>query len=143
MTWVKDGITPAEVVAVLTIIGLVSGGMRVAWVKVIRRLMWLIDDMQGEPARPGQPARPGWAERLEAIESEVTHNGGGSMKDATSRIEQALEENSLITVDLSRKLDDHLADAVRLDERIHHLEVDVHRLPCDQCDHVRHGDPQT
>lgn len=144
------GLNLADWVAVLSIIVIVSGFLRLVWTRAIRPLTRLLDDIQGEPARLGVKAQPGWAERLtniedavESVKAEVTHNGGGSMKDQTHRIEQAVEEVNLRSVDLTRKLNDHIADTVRRDERIHHLEVDVHRLPCDECGHLHHGDPQT
>ena len=37
----------------------------------MRKLFHFIDDVAGEPARPGHPARPGMMERIGALESEV------------------------------------------------------------------------
>jgi hypothetical protein len=55
-----------------------------------------LEDWRGEPGRPGViDARPGVMQRLSALEAttrtiqaEVTHNGGGSLKDAVRRIDE-------------------------------------------------------
>ena len=68
----------------------------------LRRVVHLIDDLSGEPARPGHPRRPGLMERVSAVEDglavveertrELRHNGGGSIKDAIHRVDQALAD---------------------------------------------------
>ena len=142
MRWISDGIDPGEVVAVLTTLTLLAGGLRWLWVKVIRRLLWLIDDMQGEPERPGQSRRPGWGERIASMEAqmstvrrEVTHNSGSSLKDAVGRTELSVQEGNQAVRDLSARFDDHILEAGARDQRIEDLERDVRRLPCDGCDH--------
>ena len=71
--------------------------------RALRRVGHFLDDWFGEPARDDQPARPGVMARLGRIEnrqarteqrvgsmeSELKPNGGGSMKDQVTRIEQA------------------------------------------------------
>lgn len=58
-------ITAAGVVVVLA--GLAGWLLAKAW-PALRKFAWFVDDMTGEPARPGVPARPGISERLAALE---------------------------------------------------------------------------
>ncbi|APU20959.1 hypothetical protein [Actinoalloteichus sp. GBA129-24] len=68
----------------------------------LRRLGHLIDDLSGEPARPGHPARPGLMQRVGTLEDrlgvveertrELKHNGGSSIKDAVHRVDAALSD---------------------------------------------------
>lgn len=46
-----------------------------------RKVNDLIDDLIGEPARPGVSRRPGVMERLDNIEKEVKLKNGSSLKD--------------------------------------------------------------
>lgn len=53
-----------------------------------------LEDWRGEPERPGVSARPGVMARLGEMESrtaELRPNGGGSIKDAITRIDQRSE----------------------------------------------------
>lgn len=79
-----------------------------------RKLMHFIDDVAGEPARPGIPARPGLMERVARIEHEITPNHGGSMNDALRRVEAAQTdhraENDEKFAAISNRLDE-LAEA--------------------------------
>jgi hypothetical protein len=50
----------------------------------------LRDDLLGEPARQGVPARPGVMERMARIEGELTFNGGKSLKDTVTQINERL-----------------------------------------------------
>jgi hypothetical protein len=57
----------------------------------LARAIWhFLEGWNGEPARDGQPAVPGLLERVHRIESEVTRNGGSSLKDAVIRTEETL-----------------------------------------------------
>lgn len=49
-------------------------------------------DWSGEDARPGRDRIPGVMERLNAIDGELKHNGGSSVKDAVDRIEIKINE---------------------------------------------------
>lgn len=75
----------------------------------IRRVVHLVDDFAGEPARPGQVARPGLMERLTTVEARVENtqyhvqpNGGGSAHDDLVRkLDEAI-----------RKSDEHAEDSL-------------------------------
>jgi hypothetical protein len=70
-------IVSAGVGVVGTILGVVAKVL-----PQLRRASHLIDDYFGEPPRPGLPdGRPGVMDRLTTIETQVTVNGGASMKD--------------------------------------------------------------
>lgn len=52
---------------------LISAGLVVGWFwRHIRRWLRMVDDLLGEPARPGQPARPGVMERLAIHDQRIT-----------------------------------------------------------------------
>lgn len=73
----------------------------------LRKVMHFIDDVSGEPARPGVPARPGLMERLTVVEEkqdaqakslevvrhEVTTNHGSSLKDAVKVVQSWTEKH--------------------------------------------------
>lgn len=104
------------------------------WVAVkvfpfLRKINHFVDDVAGEPARPGFEARPGLMERLSVVEEkqdeqsvslaqqsaemasqsralgvvqhEVTTNHGSSLKDATKDLQTQVAA-------LRKKLDEHL-----------------------------------
>lgn len=87
------------------LVGLTAGLTALGWlvtraVRGLRNIGHLVDDLRGEPARDGVPARPSLMSRLAAVEesvaktqAEVTHNGGGSLKDAVTRIERRVNEH--------------------------------------------------
>lgn len=97
------------------LVGLVAGLGALGWLvtkawRGLRKVGHFIDDVSGEPARPGTPARPSLMDRLAAVEEavaripsveesvarvrqEVTPNGGGSLKDAVVRIEATVKEH--------------------------------------------------
>lgn len=56
-----------EAAAVAAALGALGAAVAKVW-PVVRRLARFLDDVHGEPARPGQAARPGWGERLTRIE---------------------------------------------------------------------------
>jgi hypothetical protein len=49
-------------------------------------------DWFGEPGDSIHPPVPGMLERMRAVEGELKHNGGSSIKDAVKRIENKLVE---------------------------------------------------
>ncbi len=87
------------------LVGLVAGLTALGWLvtkawRGLRSIGHLVDDLRGEPARPGVPERPGIMTRLAALEAdtarvkaEVTPNGGGSLRDAVVRIERQVNEH--------------------------------------------------
>ena len=89
MHWTSNDVSAAAAAAT----GLCTATW-IVWRKAIRPVLKFVsefrDDWRGTPARPGVRARPGVMERLENIESQVKPNGGQSMHDAVSRIEQQL-----------------------------------------------------
>jgi hypothetical protein len=63
----------------------------------IRRVVHLVDDLTGEPERPGVPGRPGVMERLHQLDArtaELSPNGGESIKDRVTRIDTRMTEIS-------------------------------------------------
>lgn len=104
--------------AVPIVVGVVSTlGVLARWVvPFLRRVGHLVDDLTGEPARPGHAARPGVMERLATMEDrteELVRNSGSSIKDVVHRLDRR-------TADLSVK-------AEVLDERV--AEVERHVTP--------------
>lgn len=81
---------------ITTVIGLCVGAVvwlfKVAW-PVVRKLNHFVDDVVGEPDRPGVPGRPGLMVRVAHIEHEVKTNHGSSLKDAVKRIEEVQTEH--------------------------------------------------
>lgn len=106
------------------LVGLVAGLGALGWLvtkawRGFRKMGHFIDDVSGEPARPGTPARPSLMDRLAAVEdavaripvvessvaqvrAEVTPNGGGSLKDAVVRIEAVIREHDQLLRDERR-----------------------------------------
>lgn len=82
----------------------------------LRRLGHLIDDLAGEPERPGSPRRPGVMERLQEVEDrtgELVRNSGTTMKDALDRLETRSAR--------------HDGRMEALDQRLHRIETRVCR----------------
>lgn len=67
--------------------------VRKCW-PAVRKFTHFIDDVAGEPDRPGVPGRPGLMERVAYIEHEVKTNHGSSLKDAVKRVETQMAHNS-------------------------------------------------
>lgn len=70
---------------------------------LLRKLGHFLDDVAGEPARPGVPARPGLMERIATVEHELTTNSGSSVKDAVKRIEDTQRAQAAQLADLHQK----------------------------------------
>jgi hypothetical protein len=93
----------AAIVAVAgVLVALGSIGAAGRWFVVrLRKLGHLADDLLGEPARPGHEARPGLMDRVKTLEertAELKPNGGGSIKDAVTRIDRRLAAVERIVV---------------------------------------------
>ena len=83
-----------------------------------RKLMHFIDDVAGEPARPGFEARPGLMERVARIEHEITPNHGGSMNDGLKRVERAQIEHRAENDDKFTKINDRLDELAEVDDQL-------------------------
>lgn len=106
-----DGITLANILSWLLAIGVVLAGLK--WVRpFLKKVIDFIDDVTGEPARPGVAARPGLMERLGTVETvlaqvkhEVLPNTGTSARDAIDRTEKAVTAVQSGLDDVHSKLD--------------------------------------
>lgn len=75
--------------ALATIVTAVYLGGR--WMlRTLRKLGDFLEDWSGEPPRPGVPGRPGVMDRLARIEAQLKPNGGSTLRDAVSRIEESV-----------------------------------------------------
>ena len=109
-SWVTDLIPIAPWLAAAAV--LVWVGVKIF--PFLRKITHFIDDVAGEPARPGVDARPGLMERLSVVEEkqdeqsvslakqsaalavvqhEVTTNHGSSLKDAVKKLERKFDEH--------------------------------------------------
>lgn len=81
-----------EILAVCVALATLAGGGAVV-VKLVRFLKKLgdtVDDLIGEPARPGVPERPGVMTRLSTIEEQLHPNHGSTLRDAINRVESGV-----------------------------------------------------
>lgn len=105
--WISDLISVAPwLAAVLIVVGAAVWSVRKLGPFVLK-LVHFVDDVAGEPARPGFEARPGLMERLATVETkqdeqgaaieivrhEVTTNHGSSLKDAVKKLEQKFDKH--------------------------------------------------
>lgn len=107
----------AEVVVWITAAGGVIAGLVVAARKVLpllKKLADFLDDVAGEPARPGVPARAGLMERVQRIEHELFPNSGKSLRDQTNRIEGKLAADNDRLDALSGRLDEHITQSTQI-----------------------------
>lgn len=118
MSALADVIT-LEGAAVVAAVSALGAGIAKVW-PAITRLTRFLDDIQGEPERPGSPARPGWGERLLSIEQRLTR-----VEDKTDRV-RAQTENSHNT-NLRDDLD-------QIDAKV----TDLHQKYTRSIPHVRH-----
>ena len=101
-----DGITLTDVFTWASVVGVIFAAFK--WViPFARKVSHFIDDVAGEPERPGVPARPGLMERfakveekqdeqakaLETVRHEVTTNHGSSLKDAVKQVQWWTEKH--------------------------------------------------
>jgi len=112
---------PLYLVAVL-VLGLLLGvGIAVRRVAPgARRFGHALDDIVGEPARPGVDARPGLVERMANVEKHLSAGFDGH----TARLERIETAVAGIT-DWTARLDEH---GHRLDEHSRRMDLTVERL---------------
>ena len=92
-------------VGIVVVVGLIKK----VW-PLLKKLGDFLDDVAGEPARPGVPARAGLMERVQRIEYELFPNSGMSMRDQTDRIEEKVNSDDGRIWSLADKLDQHLVN---------------------------------
>jgi hypothetical protein len=107
--WIAIASSAAVVLGLLTVLWRIIRGM----VRAFRKFGHLMDDLQGEAARPGQAARPGileiqaeqtkqladQTEQLKAIQHEFKPNGGETIRDAINRVERKTEAAARLASD--------------------------------------------
>lgn len=125
------GVTLLDLVTWATVLAAIFAAVK--WVvPFARKVSHFIDDVAGEPARPGVPARPGLMERVTSIEAtQVTHgksievvrhelfpNSGKSMRDQTNRMEQKLDADNNRITELGNRLDEHIEQSQKIIESL-------------------------
>lgn len=112
--WIR--VAPWLVAVILVVLLAVWTVRKVA--PVLRKLGHLVDDLVGEPERPGVPARPGLMERMEAVEKkaeiirhEMFPNSGASLRDAVDK-----QGRAIARIDV--KLDNDNRRIAALDQRV-------------------------
>lgn len=119
--WIR--VAPWLVAAVLLVMLAVWAVRKVA--PVLRKLGHLVDDLVGEPARPGVAARPGLMERMTAVEDkteiirhEMFPNSGKSLRDKLDQTSEVVDEISTDMTDVKCKLDNDNRRIAALDQRV-------------------------
>lgn len=100
-------------VGIVVVVGLIKK----VW-PLLRRLGDFLDDVAGEPARPGVPARAGLMERVQRIEYELFPNSGKSMRDQTDRMEELLNNDNERIGALSTQIEDHITNSTKIIESL-------------------------
>ena len=102
--------TAAAVTVAAVLLAFVVGGVHRLW-RLSKRMVEFFDDYGGTAARPGVPARPGVMERLALqdrqialVVSEVTPNGGGSLKDQVQLAAASAAAAALTAAAVERRL---------------------------------------
>lgn len=90
-----------------------------AWPQ-IRKVSHFVDDLAGEPERPGVPARPGIMERLASVEDEVRevkaqvkNSHSTNLRDDIDRVQKSLAEHIEESGPIRAKVDDLHAHYVK------------------------------
>lgn len=108
------GVVAAIAIIAGAIIALFKG---VKWLgRLGRNLTHFFDDWKGQEARDGKPACPGVMARLGSVERELKSNGGSTLKDAVTRMEGQLMNNTGTLEGISGSVS-------TLDERVAALEA--------------------
>jgi len=122
--WIAELLT-VQTAGLVTALMAIGVAVRKAW-PFIKKATNFLDDVGGEPARPGVPERPGMMERIGNIEeqldlveekvdqvhNETSPNGGGSMKDTVGRVEKKLTDH-INKEDARNNREDNTAHIVR------------------------------
>lgn len=108
-----EGISAWTVIAWAVFIALIAGVIKKLW-PVVKKLADFLDDVAGEPARPGVPARAGLMERVQRIEHELFPNSGKSLRDQTNRMEQKLDRDNERIGELSDQMDEHITQSTQI-----------------------------
>ena len=101
------------VVGIVVVVGLIKK----VW-PLLRKMGDFLDDVAGEPARPGVPARAGLMERVQRIEYELFPNSGKSMRDQIDRMEELLNNDNERIGALSTQLEDHITNSTKIIESL-------------------------
>lgn len=91
--------------------------LRKLW-RLFKQLADFLDDVMGEPARPGVDARPGLMERVMRVEHELFPNSGKSLRDQTNRMEQKLDRDNARITELSDQVEGVVDEVGGLNERL-------------------------
>ncbi|HEU5475703.1 MAG TPA: hypothetical protein VFV67_34110 [Actinophytocola sp.] len=83
--------------AIVTALGVLWRSVGRPVLRTAKKASNFIDDVVGEPARPGVPARPGLMDRVQAVEKRLTAiehelhpNSGTSLRDQVDAIRDAV-----------------------------------------------------
>lgn len=82
-------------IGVLTVVGAAVWRVGRYALRGMRRIGHAIDDLIGEPARPGHPRKPGILERVTSIEHQFQPNDGKTLRDAVDRTEAKADAAAL------------------------------------------------
>lgn len=87
----------------------------------IQKLSRFLDDVTGEPERPGIPSRPGIMERLARVEgdvgvvkAQVQNSHRTNLRDDLDRLQEAVRENAEHTATLRADLTQHIDETAPL-----------------------------
>lgn len=105
-----EGVSVWTLIVWVAAIVLAVGVIAKAW-PLVKKLSNFLDDVMGEPARPGVPARLGLMERVMRVEHELFPNSGKSLRDQTNRMEQKLDADNARIAALTQRLDQIVGDA--------------------------------
>ena len=95
----------------ISVVAVIVGAVR-AMLKPLKRQADRIEafwaDWKGTDATPGHGRVPGVMERLQSIDGELTHNGGGSLKDQVAatagKLDALSAQNAAEHVDLANQI---------------------------------------
>jgi hypothetical protein len=108
-----EGISVWTVIAGGVVLALVWGVVRKVW-PLFKKLADFLDDVRGEPARPGVEARLGLMERVMRVGHELFPNSGKSLRDQTNRMEEKLDRDHVRIGDLGGKLEQHVGKPIQI-----------------------------